>query len=120
MIGHRYIIERTYVPKMIVYNAFSINGIGERVKIPMIYIHGEMYQYQLIQTTKKQDAYTYGEIKYKITVYVKNSENGGMVTELMSENGSGKKCADITFRNQYEKKGSVDQQITEPVNPVMR
>lgn len=95
--------------------AFSINGVDETVKIPMVYTHGGMYQYQLTQTTQKQDAYTYDETKYKITVYVKNSENGGLVAEVMAENGSGKKCTDITFRNQYEKKGSVEQQTAGPV-----
>ena len=36
--------------------AFSIDGVNETVKIPMVYTHGGMYQYQLTQTTKKQDA----------------------------------------------------------------
>lgn len=90
--------------------AFSIDGVDETVKIPMVYTHGGMYQYQLTQTTKKQDAYTYDETKYKITVYVKNSENGGLVAEVMAENGSGKKCGEITFLNKYERKGDTHQQ----------
>lgn len=109
--------EEAPMPEGSEYNvyAFSINGVDKTVKIPMLYTHGGMYQYQLTQTTKKQDAYTYDGTKYKITVYVKNSENGGLVAEVMAENGSGKKCTDITFRNQYEKKGNVEQQTAGPV-----
>ena len=95
--------------------AFSINGVDETVKISMVYTHGGMYQYQLTQTTKKQDAYTYDETKYKITVYVKNSENGGLVAEVMAENGSGKKCGDIIFQNEYHGQKKQVGQNTTPV-----
>ena len=95
--------------------AFSINGVDETVKIPMVYTHGGMYQYQLTQTTKKQDAYTYDETKYKITVLVKNSKNGGLVAEVMAENGSGKKCGDIIFQNKYHGQKKQVVQNTTPV-----
>lgn len=94
---------------------FSVNGVDETVKIPISYTHGGIYQYQLVQTTEKQDAYTYDETNYKITVYVKNGENGGLVAEVIAENGRGKKCGNIIFLNKYEKNTSANQQNTESV-----
>lgn len=81
--------------------AFSLNGVNETAEIPITYTHGGMYQYQLVQTTKKQDGYTWDETKYRITVYIKNSENGGLISEVIAEKGSGKKSGEIIFQNEF-------------------
>lgn len=95
--------------------AFSIKGIDETVKIPIVYTHGGIYQYQLVQTTEEQTDYIYDKTNYKITVYVKNSANGGLVSEVIAENGSGKKCGEITFFNKYQKKDDAQQQDKDSV-----
>lgn len=93
---------------------FSVKDSDETVKIPMVYMHGGVYQYQLIQTTEDQEYYTYDKTKYEITVYIKNTENGALASEVIVENGSGKKCGSIHFTNQYQ--GENIPQEEEPKN----
>lgn len=106
--------------------AFTISGADQKIEIPLRYDHVGTYQYQLYQTTKDAEYYTYDRTVYTITVYVKTAEDGTLITEVIAEDGSGKKSAEILFANTYHgENGSTDpippapgQPDTEP--PVVR
>lgn len=94
---------------------FSMKGVDETIKIPIVYKHGGIYQYQLTQITEEQERYTYDKTKYAITVYIKNTNNGGLTPEVIVENGSGKKCESIHFTNQYQGESVSQEKETEHV-----
>lgn len=70
---------------------FTINGSNDKTVIPFTYTRVGVYQYKLLQTTKDAENYIYDRTGYTITVYIKNSETGKLISEVIVENGSGNK-----------------------------
>ena len=55
----------------------------------------QVFDYQLGQTTAEKERYQYDKSCYEITVYVKNSENGELVSEVVAEKEMGEKVPEI-------------------------
>lgn len=82
--------------------SFTIEGRDNSVTLSFIYTHGGIFQYRLIQTTQGAGNYACDGTEYQISVYVKNADDGGLVTEVIAEKESGKKSGEICFINRYE------------------
>lgn len=82
------------------YN-FTIPSSNDQFTIPLTYLHGGQYRYQLVQTTEDVDDYVVDRTIYLITVYIKNNANGTLGSEIIVDNGSGNKSAEIQFVNTY-------------------
>ena len=94
--------------------SFSLNGEQVETTFSLQYLHAGVYQYQLVQTTAEKERYQYDKSCYEITVYVKNGENGELVSEVVAEKGDGKKCGDLEFQNSYQ---GNPPESSEPSNP---
>lgn len=93
---------------------FSLNGEQVETTFSLQYLHAGVYHYQLVQTTAEKERYQYDKNCYEITVYVKNGENGELVSEVVAEKGDGKKCGDLEFQNSYQ---GNPPESSEPFNP---
>lgn len=93
---------------------FSFNGEQVETTFSLQYLHAGVYHYQLVQTTAEKERYQYDKNCYEITVYVKNGENGELVSEVVAEKGDGKKCGDLEFQNSYQ---GNPPESSEPFNP---
>lgn len=82
--------------------SFLLSGEQAETTIDLQYLHAGVYHYQLEQITAEKKGYQYDKSCYEITVYVKNSENGELVSEVVAEKGDGKKCGDLEFQNSYQ------------------
>ncbi len=89
---------------------FSIDGSGKNHVIALTYAHGGTYKYSLKQDTADAQNYVYDRTEYTLTVYIKNTDDGKLVFEVIVENGSGKKCSEINFVNRYKGKDPVPPQ----------
>lgn len=83
--------------------SFTLEGDGH-LDIPITCYHSGLYQYQLKQTTADAQDYIIDNTIYTICVYLKNGEDGQMVTQIIAENEQHEKCENLLFENVYTKK----------------
>lgn len=96
---------------------FSLNGEQIETTFSLQYLHAGVYHYQLVQTTAEKERYQYDKNCYEITVYVKNGENGELVSEVVAEKGDGKKCGDLEFQNSYQGNPPESSEQSNPSKP---
>ncbi len=92
---------------------FTMDGENDENEIPILFDRGGIYQYRLWQTTKDRENYIYDRSSYIITVYIKNGADDQLSSEVIVENGSGKKCQEISFKNSYKENSKT--QTKDPV-----
>lgn len=80
---------------------FTIEDTVGQTTIPLTYVHGGVYRYQLQQTTREAENYTYDRTCYTINVYIKNGESGQLIPQIIVTNEQGEKCEEIMFQNSY-------------------
>lgn len=80
---------------------FFLNGNEEKDLGSIVYSHGGVYSYELLQTTADAGSYTYDRIVYQIDVYVKNLANGSLGVQIISRTEDGNKVGEIVFNNSY-------------------
>lgn len=85
-------------------HAFILDGNNVEKMISLQFQHGGVYRYQLVQTSKDKENYSYDRSSYIITVYIKNGENGKLIPQVIAEKNDGKKYAELIFYNSYNKK----------------
>lgn len=90
---------------------FSLKGSREKQEIPLKFRENGTFVYTLLQTTEDRKNYSYDRNVYTITVYVRSSEKGETVSQVIVENKSGEKCGEIKFQNSFKGK-------EKPVSPV--
>lgn len=83
--------------------SFELKGTKAEKTISLQFLHGGVYRYQLMQTTRDQENYTYDRSCYNITVYMKNSEDGTYIPQVIAEKEDGKKYGKLEFQNFYNK-----------------
>lgn len=82
---------------------FSLMGDQSMEIGPMIYFHTGIYEYRLeLVTGSEKTGYTYDKEVYFITVYVKDTENDGLVTEVIAKNMAGDKVGSLDFKHSYQ------------------
>ena len=81
--------------------SFSLNGEQAETTLLLQYAHAGVYRYQLKQTTTEKEKYQYDKSCYEITVYVKNGENGEVISEVVAEKEDGRKSGELEFQNSY-------------------
>ena len=94
--------------------SFSLNGEQAETTLSLQYVHAGVYSYQLKQTTTEKERYQYDKSRYEITVYVKNGENGELISEVVAEKGDGRKSGELEFQNSYQ---GNPPESSEPSNP---
>lgn len=84
---------------------FTLKGDGHVDVGPMTYTRTGQYIYTLQQEiTQEKEDYTYDEEVYRVTVTVRNAENGGLsATVELPRDESGYKEEKIKFENSYDK-----------------
>lgn len=87
---------------------FDIYGNYKNFTIPLSYTHVGMYTYEIQQITQPKDNYIYDKNKYKIVVYIKNTENNTLTSQIIVENEKNEKCEEIYFHNNYEQKNEIN------------
>ncbi len=83
---------------------FTMDGKNVTNELSITFDHGGIYQYSLFQMTKETENYMFDKSNYTITVYVKNESKNQLISEVIVENGNGKKCGQIRFKNAYKEK----------------
>lgn len=84
--------------------SFSLNGEQAETTIDLQYLHAGVYHYQLEQTTAEKKGYQYDKSCYDIMVYVKNGDNGELISQVVAKNEDGEKCGELEFLNSYQGK----------------
>ena len=97
--------------------SFSLNGEQAETTIDLQYLHAGAYRYQLDQTTAEKKGYQYDKSCYDITVYVKNGENGELVSQVVAKKGAGKKSGELEFLNSYQGKKPGASAPSDPSKP---
>lgn len=82
---------------------FILDGNNAEKMISLKFQHGGVYRYQLVQTSKDKENYSYDRSSYIITVYIKNGEKGKLIPQVIAEKNDGKKYAELIFYNSYNK-----------------
>lgn len=82
--------------------AFRMEGNSSVTLGPLVFTHGGTYEYQISQVAGDGENYTYDSTVYQVTVYVKNTADGGLTAETVVILPSGEKTGEITFRNSYK------------------
>jgi len=81
----------------------SLKGNQSLEMGPVIYSHTGIYEYRLeLIIDSEKTGYTYDKEVYFITVYVKNAENDGLVTEVIAKNTAGNKVGSLDFEHTYQ------------------
>ena len=108
------------MPKNSQNNRYSFVLKGDKADnvISLQFEHGGVYQYQLIQTTKDKENYSYDRSVYMITVYMKNGENGELIPQVIVEKDDGKKYEELEFKNSYSKKNENSSNPSKPIGTV--
>jgi|GEM_PF-3353350 len=89
--------------------AFSLRGDETKAISSIMYTKAGIYRYQITQIgINKQDASEIDETVYIITVYVGNSVDGGLSTNVIIEHGEYKVDA-IRFSNDYRIDANIDE-----------
>ncbi|MDK0866012.1 FctA domain-containing protein [Clostridium perfringens] len=96
---------------------FDIDGNDKQFTIPLAYTHGGVYAYQIQQITQYKDNYIYDKNSYKITVYVKNTENNNLIPQIIVKNENNEKCEEICFNNIYKQKNEINEISKIPYKP---
>lgn len=94
--------------------SFSLNGEQAETTIDLQYLHAGVYHYQLEQTTAEKKGYQYDKSCYDIMVYVKNGDNGELISQVVAKNEDGEKCGELEFLNSYQGNPT---ESSEPSNP---
>ena len=75
---------------------------NEKKTIEIGYEHAGVYEYDLKQLVfDKKDKFSYDETNYQVTIYVTNSQDGGLDTQVIVKNPDGTKSAEANFHNSY-------------------
>lgn len=96
---------------------FILDGNNAEKMISLKFQHGGVYRYQLVQTSKDKENYTYDRSSYIIAVYIKNGENGKLVPQVIAEKNDGKKYGELMFYNSYNKKVDNPSKPSKPSKP---
>lgn len=83
---------------------FSITGKTKTYELLFTYTKAGVYSYRLQQLSTDKEGYTYDRNVYDITVYVKNGDNGDLISEIIVENADKEKCESLLFKNTYKGK----------------
>lgn len=97
---------------------FILDGNNAEKMISLQFQHGGVYRYQLVQTSKDKENYSYDRSSYIITVYIKNGENGKLIPQVIAEKNDGKKYAELIFYNSYNKKSHNPSKQSKPTDQV--
>lgn len=84
--------------------SFLLEGEQAEATVSLQYLHGGVYHYQLLQTTKDKEPYQYDRSCYNIIVYVKNGEKGQLIPQVVAEKEDGNKYVELQFNNSYNGK----------------
>jgi len=80
---------------------------------PITYSNTGVYEYQLkAEIGSEKTGYAYDKEVYFITVYVKNTKNNALITEVIAKNSEGEKVESLNFEHTYQPLAS------DPVNMV--
>lgn len=94
---------------------FSIRGNQSMEIEPMTYSNTGIYEYRLeLVIGSEKRGYTYDKEVYFITVYVKNTENDGLVTEIVAKNRAGDKVGSLNFESTYQPLASDSAIMVDP------
>lgn len=80
---------------------FSIYGNNTSNEIKLLYNRAGAYHYTLKQITEDSKKYRYDRTIYTITVYIQNTPDGKLSSQVVVENDEDGKCAEICFENNY-------------------
>lgn len=94
---------------------FILEGAKAEKMILLQFQHGGVYRYQLVQTSKDKENYSYDRSSYIVTVCVKNGENGKLIPQVIAEKSDGKKYEELKFYNSYNKKTPKPSKPTDQV-----
>ena len=83
--------------------SFKIEDNGTYT-IPLYFQKAGIYNYTINQEIKEEKDYAFDNTTYAVTVYVKNTDSGTLVPEVVVKNGNEKKCSEIEFYNSYNYK----------------
>lgn len=83
---------------------FELDGKEAMTNLTMRYTHGGVYEYKLYQKMEEKENYIYDASTYDITVYVKNTESGKLIPQIVVKNEQGEKSIEVVFRNNYKPK----------------
>lgn len=83
--------------------SFKIEDNGTYT-IPLFFQKAGIYNYTINQVIEEKKDYTLDNTTYTVTVYVKNTDSGDLVPEVVVNNGNEKKCSEIGFKNSYNRK----------------
>ena len=75
---------------------FSMND-SDQTQLSMTYTHAGIYSYSLVQNTN--DQLQYDKSLYQIDVYVKNTDNNGLIASTIVYLENGNKTNQIHFQN---------------------
>lgn len=97
---------------------FILDGNNAEKMISLKFQHGGVYRYQLVQTSKDKENYSYDRSSYIITVYIKNGEKGKLIPQVIAEKNDGKKYAELIFYNSYNKESHNPSKPLKPTEQV--
>ena len=82
-----------------------IIGNGSNILVTDKGIRGIVAKIDIKKTEIKEEKdYAFDNTTYAVTVYVKNTDSGTLVPEVVVKNGNEKKCSEIEFYNSYNYK----------------
>lgn len=80
---------------------FKLNGKETNSDIKINYTHAGVFEYKLYQKTSVKEYYIYDNSEYIITVYVKNTNDGKLLPQIVVKNEQGDKSIEAVFKNTY-------------------
>lgn len=81
---------------------FSMKGDVDFKLDPILFTESGVYEYKVYQAkVNKTDLYTQDNTVYTIKVYVKSTNDGKLVAEIIGDNGEGKKPALLEFSHKF-------------------
>ena len=95
-----------------------LDGTEAEKMISLRFQHSGVYHYQLVQTSKDKENYSYDRSIYVITVYIKNGERGELIPQVIAEKSDGKKYGELEFYNSYIKESVNPSKPSKPSEPV--
>lgn len=82
-------------------NGRYIFTLEDEISLDFSYSQVGVYRYQLRQTATDDKQYTYDKTVYTISVYVKNTGSGQLISQVIVENEHGAKCEKLLFQNTF-------------------
>ena len=95
-----------------------LDGAEAEKMISLRFQHSGVYHYQLVQTSKDKENYSYDRSIYVITVYIKNGERGEIIPQVIAEKSDGKKYGELEFYNSCVKESVNPSKPSKPSKPV--